>query len=179
MLSYINAFTCSWHISNTYHSPVNVHVTATYCIQSTAVYWSRLGRNCYRMDTYLPSSYSRSEYLFRTRSVATNLLTSLESQPIRSAFMLCHFGQTRNVYVATYFILLSRTASSSATSGYVIVSERWGKNEEPAGSNEERTKKKPSFVQKMDLINAIVFRSMQLWFSMSTLVYFKKVCCIF
>ena len=43
----------------------------------------------------------KSEYLFRTRSVATDLVTSLEIQPIRSAFMLCQFGQTRNGYVAT------------------------------------------------------------------------------
>ena len=74
--SYINAFTCSWYISKTYHSPENVHVTATYCIHSTPVYWSRLGRNGYGTDTYLLSSYFKSEYLFRTRSVATSLVTS-------------------------------------------------------------------------------------------------------
>ena len=154
-----NVFTCSWYASNTYHSPVNVHVTATYCIRSTPVYWSRLGRKCYGTDTYLPSSYSRSKYLFRRRSVATDLLTSPEFQPIRCAIMLCHFGQTRNGYVATYFILLSGTAVSSATSGYVVVPERFGQNEEPAGSNGERTRKKPSFVPKVDLIDAIVFPS--------------------
>ena len=59
LLSYINGFTCSWYVSNTYHSPVNVHVTATYGIPSTPVYWSRLGRNCYGTNTYLPISYSR------------------------------------------------------------------------------------------------------------------------
>ena len=57
--SYINAFICSWYVSNTYYSPVNNHVTATYCLHSTSVFWSRLGRNCYGTDTYLPSSYSR------------------------------------------------------------------------------------------------------------------------
>ena len=56
--SYFNAFTCSWYVSTTYHSPVNFHVNSTYCIRSTPVYWSRLGRSCYRTDTYLPSSYS-------------------------------------------------------------------------------------------------------------------------
>ena len=30
--SYINAFTRSGYVAYTYHSPVNVHVTATYCI---------------------------------------------------------------------------------------------------------------------------------------------------
>ena len=74
--SYINGFTCSWYVSKTYHSPVNVHVTATYCIRSTPVYWSRLGRNRYGTNTFLPRSYSRSEYLFRTCSVATSLVTS-------------------------------------------------------------------------------------------------------
>ena len=74
--------------------------------------------------------------------------------------MLCHFGQTRNGYVATYFIPLSSTAASSATSGYVVVPERFGQNEEQAGSNEERNKKKTSFVSKVDLIVAIVFWSM-------------------
>ena len=49
----------------------------------------------------------KSEYLFRMCSVVTNLVTSLESQPIRWATMLFHIGRTRNVYVATRVILLS------------------------------------------------------------------------
>ena len=98
--------------------------------------------------------------MFRTRSVATDLVTSQKFEPIRCAIMLCRFEQTRNGYVATYFILLSSTAASSVTSGYVVVPEHVGQNEERAGSNEERTKEKPSFVPKMDLINAIVFPSM-------------------
>ena len=106
------------------------------------------------------------------RSVATDLMTSLELQPIRSAITLCHFGRARNGYVATYFILLSSTAASSATSGYLVVPEHFGQNEEPACSNEERTRKKPSFVPKVNIIDAIVFRSMYLWFFMIILVYF-------
>ena len=74
--------------------------------------------------------------------------------------MLCHCGQTRNCYVTTYFILLSSTAVSSATSGYVVIPERLGQNEEPVGKNEERIRKKPSFVPKVDLFDAIVFPSM-------------------
>ena len=73
--------------------------------------------------------------------------------------MLCHFGQTRNGYVATKFILLSSTPASSATSGYVVVPEHFGQNEERACSSEERTKKKPSFVPKVDLIDAVVLPS--------------------
>ena len=49
---------------------------------------------------------------------------------------------------------------SSATSGYIVVPEHFGQNEEPDGSNEERTKKKPNFVPKVNLIDAIVFPSM-------------------
>ena len=94
------------------------------------------------------------------RSVATDLVTSLEIQPIRCAIMLCQFGRTRSGFVATYFILLSSTAASSATSGCVVVPEHFGQNEEPAGSNEERTGKKYSFVPKVDLIQTIVFLSM-------------------
>ena len=37
---------------------------------------------------------------------------------------------------------------SSATGDYVAVPERFGQNEEPVSRNEERTKKKPSFVPK-------------------------------
>ena len=43
-------------------------------------------------------------------SVVTNLVTSLESQPIRYATTLSHLRRTRDVYVATRIILLSSTA---------------------------------------------------------------------
>ena len=78
--------------------------------------------------------------------VVTNLVTSLEFQLIRCATMLCHFGQTRNKPVGSRFILLSSTAESSATSGYVVVPERFGQSEARASSNVERTRKKPTFV---------------------------------
>ena len=74
--------------------------------------------------------------------------------------MLCQFGRTRNVYVATRLILLSSIAESSATSGYAVVPEHFLQNEEPACINEERTRKKPIFVPKVNLINAIVLPSM-------------------
>ena len=67
---------------------------------------------------------------------------SLEFNSILWATTLCHFGWTRNSYVANHFILLSITAESSATGGYVVVPERFGKNEEPAGSNKERANTK-------------------------------------
>ena len=98
--------------------------------------------------------------MFRTRFVATNLVTSLEVQKNRSAIMLCHFGQTRNGYVATHFIVLSSTAESSATSGYVVVLRHFGQNEVSGGGKEERIRKRASFVPKMDSIDAIVFPSM-------------------
>ena len=86
--------------------------------------------------------------LLRARYVATDLVTSQNFQPIRYAFMLCQFGQTRIVYVATRFIFFSSTAESSATSGYVAVPEHFLQNDEPS-VNVERAKKKPSFVPKM------------------------------
>ena len=79
--------------------------------------------------------------LLRTRYVATDLVTSQNFQPIRCAFALFHFGRTRDVYVATRIILLSSTAESSATSGYVAVPKHFLQNEEPACINEERSKK--------------------------------------
>ena len=69
--------------------------------------------------------------------------------------MLCQIGRTRN----SYFILLSSTVASSAKSGYVVIPEHFGQNEVPAGSNKEWTRKKPSFVPKVDLVDAIVFPS--------------------
>ena len=74
-------------------------------------------------------------------SVVTNLGTSLEFQPIRCATVLFHFGRIRNVYVATRIILLSSTAENSATSGYVVATERSGQSEAWASRNEERAKK--------------------------------------
>ena len=119
---YIIAFTCSWYVSNTYHYPVYFHTNSTYFIRSTPMYWTRLGRNFYVTNTYLPSSYSKlgMNNLLRTRCVATDLVTSQNFQPIRCAFTLFHFGFTRAVYVATRIILLSSTAEGSATSGYVV-----------------------------------------------------------
>ena len=114
------------------------------------------------MNTSLPSSHTRLELniLLRTRSVAIDLVTSQTFQPIRCAFKLCQFGRTRNVYVATSFILFSSTAESSAKSGYVDVPENFRQNEEPACINDEQTSKKPSFVPKVKTIDAIVLPSM-------------------
>ena len=84
----------------------------------------------------------KSEYLISMCSVKTNLVTSLAFRPIRRATTLCHFGRTRNGYVATQFILLSSTVDSSATSGYAVVPERFGQNEVRASRNEERARKK-------------------------------------
>ena len=74
------------------------------------------------------------------------MVTSLELRPIRCAIMLCHFGQTRNGYVATYFFHISSTAASSATSGYVVVPQHFGQSEKPASRKKERAREKPSFV---------------------------------
>ena len=72
--------------------------------------------------------------------------------------MLCPFGQTRCSYVVILFILRGSSATSSATGDYVVVPERFGQNEEPAGRNGERTKKKPSLFPKKDSIDALVLQ---------------------
>ena len=87
-----------------------------------------------------------SDCFFRMCSVATNLMTSLEFNPIRCDTTLCHFGQTWNGYEATHCNLLCSTADSSAPSGYVVVLERFGQNADSANRNEERSRQKPSFV---------------------------------
>ena len=98
--------------------------------------------------------------LLRARYVATDLVTSQNFQPIRCAFTLFHFGQTLDFYVATKIILVSSSAESSATSGYVAVPENFLQNGEPSVKNAERAKKKPSFVPKMDYIDANVLPNM-------------------
>ena len=87
--------------------------------------------------------------------VAINLVTSLEFEPIRCATTLCRLGRTWIGYVATHFFLLGSTAESSATSGYVIVAERFGQNEEPASRNEERANKNLVLFPAVDLVDAI------------------------
>ena len=66
--------------------------------------------------------------------------------------MLCRFGRRRNGYVATLYILLSSAAESSATTGYVVVPERFGHSEARASRKVERTNKKPSFVRSSGII---------------------------
>ena len=73
-------------------------------------------------------------------SFVTNLVMSLEFQPISCAITLFHFGRPRDVYVATRIILLSSTAEGSATSGYVAATERSGRREVWAGRNVERAR---------------------------------------
>ena len=88
-------------------------------------------------------------------SVGTKLVTSLEFRPIPCAATLCYFALTRNGYVATHFILLSSTAESKATSGYVVVPERYGQNEETACKTEERTEKILVLFPALYVIDAI------------------------
>ena len=74
-------------------------------------------------------------------SVVTNLVTSLEFQPIRCATTLFHFGRPRDVYVATRIFLPNSTAEGSPTSGHVAATERSGQSEAWAGRNVERDRK--------------------------------------
>ena len=88
--------------------------------------------------------------LLRARYVATDLVTSQKSQPIRCAFALFHFGRIRAVYVATSIILLSSTAEGSATSGTQSTHATTAKVRRALVNNVERARKKLSFVPKVD-----------------------------
>ena len=103
-------------------------------------------------------------------SVVTNLVTSLEFLPIRCATMLCHFGRTRNGYLATRFILLKSTAESSATSGYVVAPER--QSEARAGRNVEQTWKKTSFVPSSELNRCNLYLHVYMSFSSFYMYFF-------
>ena len=98
---------------------------------------------------------TKSEYLLFMWSVVTNLVTSVDFQPLRCATMLCHCGRTRNGYVATRFIILSSAAENSATRCYVVVPERSGQSEARASSNLDWTWKMLSFVPRVDLFDAV------------------------
>ena len=113
--------------------------------------------------------------MFRTCFVATNLVTSPEFQPNRCATMLRLFEQTRNGYVATRWILLSSTAESSATSGYVVVPERSGQSEAWAARNVERTGKKRSFVSNSGFNRCSMSHHVNMNFSS---IYMNFILCI-
>ena len=106
------------------------------------------------MTTIITQQGFESEHLFRMCSVVTNLVTSLEFQPIRCATMLCEFERPRNDYVATRIILLSSSAESSATSGYVVAPGRFGQSEARAGRNVGRTTKSIVLLPAVELIDA-------------------------
>ena len=88
----------------------------------------------------------KSEFLFCTCFLLTNLVTSLEYNPLRFATMLCHPRQTRSSYLAIPVLLRGITVTMSATGNYVAVPERFEQNEEPASRNEDPTKRKHIFV---------------------------------
>ena len=106
------------------------------------------------MPTFDGKSDFKSEYLFCMCSVVTNLVTSLEFEPIPCASTLCHFRPTRNVYVATRFILLSSTAESRSTNGNVVLPEHSGQGEVRACKNEERATKSLVLFPAVNLIDA-------------------------
>ena len=120
-------------------------------------------------------NYFKSEYLFRNCSVATNLVTSLEFSPNRCATTLCHFGRTRTGYVATQFIFRRSTAKSSTTRGYVVVPELFGQKAEPASRNEERTRKKLSFVPSSGFEQCRTYTNVNMNFS----IIFISCLCFF
>ena len=69
--------------------------------------------------------------------------------------MLCQLERTRNGYVGTRLILLSSTAASSATSGYIVAPERSGQSEALASRNAERTRKNLVFFPALDFFDTV------------------------
>ena len=69
--------------------------------------------------------------------------------------MLCYDSDIRNDSVASQFIPLSRTGTSSATGGYVVVPERPSRNEKSTSWNDEQTGNIPSsyIVLPQNLLN--------------------------
>ena len=75
MMIFDNAFTCSWYVSYTYHSPVNMHVVSTYWKRTTPVYWFRLGRNRYGTNGSSPNLDCQF-ILLKSAIIIFNLCTS-------------------------------------------------------------------------------------------------------
>ena len=116
-------------------------------------------------------------------SVATNLVKSIEIEPIRRATMQCLFRRTQNCHVASHFILLSSTANSSGTGGYIVTRECFSQNEEPARTKEERAREKPSFVPSSGFNRCIVNTFVNMKFIhhlyVSCFMFFICIWCIF
>ena len=72
----------------------------------------------------------KSEYLFRTCYIPTNLVTSLEFNTNGGATLRYHHGQTRNGIVANRLIQSRSTSTSSATIEFVAVPDRVSQTEE-------------------------------------------------
>ena len=85
--------------------------------------------------------------------------------------MLCLFRRTQNGNVATRFILLSSTAQSSATSGYVVIPERSAQSKAQASRNVGPTRKKPTLFPAVDLFDALC-NHMQTWTLSIIYIYF-------
>ena len=90
-------------------------------------------------------------FLFRTCSVAPNLVMSLDFNPVRCGTMVCLFGQSRNGSAVISFIRLGSTAVSRAASDYVTVPEHFSQNEEPTKIGRERARNQPSSAPKTNL----------------------------
>ena len=88
-------------------------------------------------------------------SIVTNLVTSLELQPIRCATVLFHFGRTRNGYVAT------DSFSSLALRRAVLNAATWSLRNAPAKVRRELVErwnglgKNLVLLPTVDLIHAV------------------------
>ena len=97
----------------------------------------------------------KSEYLLRVLSAVTNQVTSPEFKPIRCPTTLCHFGRTRKSFVVIDYNILSSTAESSVTSGYVVFPDCFTNMRNQLAAMSYGLEKKVVLFPAVDLIDAI------------------------
>ena len=101
-----------------------------------------LSISLFKMQLQARQSHFKSEYLFRTFSVATNLVTSPKSSFRLLRYYAVPFWPTTEQF--SHFQSYCSAVTSSATSEYRTVPERPSRNEEQSSIDEERTRNTPS-----------------------------------
>ena len=100
-----------------------------------------LSISLFKTQLQIIQSDFKSEYLFRTCSVDTYLVTSLKISFRLLSYYVVPFWPTMEQFRIYSFHSFRSTATSNATSEYVTVPERLSKNEEQNSRKKERTSK--------------------------------------
>ena len=100
-----------------------------------------------RMQPQFIQTDFKREYLFRTCSVANDLVTSPSDSFQVAVLLRCVVLAHYETFVFTHFVNFNRTATGSAasiaTSEYGNVPRRIGQNEKQSSRNGKRTPNKP------------------------------------